>query len=280
MKLINHFITEVRRFSRQNWWVYIMYLLILCLIYYRQKHELVPVNLVVGIHFIGDIFIMMMLNAYVQKKYALGTYFQVVSMLLFLAIKVFTGLKGGGWHYLLADPLYILAALKNYYKDVKQKEIRIINLYSTTIVSIAIMSAFFLFTSTASQSLANSLSKCIQTTGIFMFAIALSVTGNERTRYRLSVVAQTIMVLGSAYETLNTWNEGKVVGLAISYMLLPLTVLIFYLRNWKKIMLPPLLPDNRQQDSAGRQGHNKIIFTNHGDITGADNAQPGKKDTR
>ena len=72
-----------------------------------------------------------------------------------------------------------------------------------------------------------------ETLGIFLFAIALSTTNNEKLRYHLSITALAIMVAGSGWTVYNSLSKGYVNGLDISYMLLPLTVLVFYL---KKIM--------------------------------------------
>ena len=78
----------------------------------------------------------------------------------------------------------------------------------------------------------------IQTPGIFLFAVALCTTGNEQLRYLLSLVALVAMVGGSAWDTgIAIFDpERKVIGLALSYFLLPLTVLVFYVKQWSSIM--------------------------------------------
>jgi hypothetical protein len=42
------------------------------------------------------------------------------------------------------------------------------------------------------------------------------------------------MVIGSAGECMRTFQEGEVVGLAFSYFLLPMAVLIYYLKLWRR----------------------------------------------
>lgn len=209
----------------------------LFIIVFTEKQDLVPIIIVTSIHFVADIFIMMMFSSYSRSNYAQGTYYQIISLLLFLSLKIYTGLVGDGWHYLMADPIYILAAVKNYKIDVEKSDIKIINAITMTILSLGILLVTYNLTKHIHHiKIISSPSKLVQTIGIFLFAIALSTTSNERLRYQISLVALTAMVGGSAWETFSTWENGKIVGLAISYTLLPLTVLIFYLKKWPNIM--------------------------------------------
>lgn len=230
MNIVNKFIAEVNNFTRKNWWVYIIYLFIIAGIFITQKDRLLSTFLITSLHFIADIFIMMMFSSYRQRNYKEGTYFQIVSLFIFLTLKVYTGYTDGGWHYLLADPLYILAAIKNYKKDVLNENFTIVNLGSLIVLSIVLIS-IVLLSDHYRPLIFNTVAKCIQTTGIFIFAIALSITTDERLRMKISILGLVCMVAGSAWEMINTWNEHQVVGLSISYMLLPLTVLIFNMRS-------------------------------------------------
>ena len=238
MKTINNFLKEVKTFSINNWWVYIIYILLLIVIIYTKSGNLKVIILTTFLHFVADIFIMMMFSAYARKEYSEGSWFQFTSMLIFLSIKIFTGIVGGGWQYLTADLIYILAAIKNWRLDVKKFDIKIINGITMSLLSFVIILGVltplkiqgYILTSTA---------QWIQTIGIFTFAIALSTTNNERLRYLLSIIALTAMVVGSAWETANsiTGTTGsKLSGLSLSYTLLPLTVLIFYIKKWRLIM--------------------------------------------
>lgn len=209
----------------------------LFIIIFTEKQNLVPIIIVTSIHFVADIFIMMMFSSYSRLNYAQGTYYQIISLLLFLSLKIYTGLIGDGWHYLMADPIYILAAIKNYKIDVMKSNIKIINGITMAILSLVVFLVIYYLTQHFYNfKIISSSSKLVQTIGIFLFAIALSTTSNERLRYQLSLVALTAMVGGSAWETFSTWQSGKIVGLAISYTLLPLTVLIYYLKKWPDIM--------------------------------------------
>jgi hypothetical protein len=225
---------ELKSFSRANWWVYIIYLLILTAISYNNKEELLPTFVVSTLHFIADIFIMMMFSSYLKQLYREGTLFQIISLLIFLSIKIYTGLTGGGWQYLLADPIYMLAAIKSYNLDVNGKPLKMVNAISMTVLSTLLILAIakhpwfgnFVPTTQAAW---------IQTIGIFTFAISLCSPNNGKLRYLLSLLGLALMVTGSTFEIVYSWQSGHFTGLSISYMLLPLSVLIFYLKKWNSM---------------------------------------------
>jgi hypothetical protein len=232
MRLLEKFSGEVKKFSRDNWWVFIIYAVLMMLIVFLEEERSLGVFVITSIHFIADIFIMMMISAYSEKRFREGTYFQIISLVLFMSLKIYTGLNSGGWHYLAADPIYILAAIKNYSKDVYGYNIRAINYKSMTVLSLLTIGFVFFFVRYGLNiQIWSSVAQAIQTAGIFLFAIALSITGQERLRYKVSVVALFAMVVGSAWETYNTMMQHAVVGLALSYTLLPLTVFAFYIRD-------------------------------------------------
>jgi hypothetical protein len=170
---------------------------------------------------------MMMFSSYTQKKFNEGTKYQIISMLLFTSLKLYTGFIGNGWHYLAADPIYLLAAVKNYRTDLLNKNTRLVNPLSLSVISVLM----FLFILIPLNVFVRN-SQWVQTIGIYLFAIALATNGNTPLRYKLSILALFLMVNGSAWETYNTWKADDIVGLALSYFLLPLTVFIFYIRTW------------------------------------------------
>src|ERR1700754_416210 len=137
--LAEKFFTEVSHFSKANWWVYIAYVLLLAAVFFLGAPNLASVAAIPSLHFVADIFIMMMLSAYLRGDYREGAYYQIVSMLIFLSVKIYTGLMHGGWHYLAADPIYILAAIKNYRRDVSGKDPKMINNRTMTALSIVLI---------------------------------------------------------------------------------------------------------------------------------------------
>jgi hypothetical protein len=230
--IVEKFFTEVAHFSKANWWVYIAYTLLLGAVFFSGAPHLWSVALISSLHFVADMFIMMMFSAYLREEYQQGAHFQIISMLIFLSLKVYTGLEHGGWHYLAADPIYILAAIKNYRKDVLKKDLTMVNTTTSTLLSLVIISTILFLKCSYNAQILTSPARWVQTLGIFLFAIALTTTESERKRYELSMLALSTMVFGSAWELLDSLQSRVVAGLALSYFLLPLTVLVFYSKKW------------------------------------------------
>jgi hypothetical protein len=237
MTFFNDFIRQVNKFFRENWWISIIYLVMLMLIYLDHAGDFVPIALVSSLHFIADIFIMMMFTAYDQKNYKSAGYLQIASLLIFLSIKVYTGVAQKGWFYILADPIYILAAIKGYYLPVKNIDLRFINAKTTAILSIFLLLCFRIF---SQGQIDIALQQWVLTFGLYIFAIALCTQSDSRLQYILSVAGLATMISGSALVAIYDWKKGDVTGLSISYMLLPLTVLIYRLKNWRSSFLKPV----------------------------------------
>lgn len=229
MSVLKNFIDEIKSFSLRNWWLYVIYIIMLIVITITESNSVPTVILTSTVHFIADIFIMMMFTAYNQGRFKSGSYFQFFSMLIFFALKLWAGVYKGEWHYISADVIYALSAFKNYQLDVQKKEVRFINPITLSLLSIIIIFGLLPLLKT---NILQNFWQSIQTMGIFLFGIALSYTGHEKNRYFFSVFSLFVMVLGSAVVTATRLSGIKDLnGLEFSYTILPLTVLVFYLRQ-------------------------------------------------
>lgn len=229
-KIYGEFLSEVKKFSKANYWVYIAYLIIIFAVLKLDEGNIAKIIVISTLHFVSDIFIMMMFSAYSVKEYKIGTYFQIIAFILFFLLKLETGIIKGEWHYLAADPIYFFAAIKNYYLDTKQKHIKSINAGSMTLLSIVIIISFFWFNRN-SNDIWTGISEYILSIGLFMFAISLTITRNELKRSYMSIISLLFMVVGSCWALYNSilLDIDEVNGLEISYALLPTTVLLFYI---------------------------------------------------
>ena len=137
------FIEELSNFSKKSWFVYIIFVILLIIAGYTDSDDLGRVILVILIHFVADIFIMIMFSAYARREYQTATFFQITSTLLFLALKIYTGFVDGEWVYLTADIVFILAAINSYQFNVKQRLIKWINIQTMTVLSLILLVLIF-----------------------------------------------------------------------------------------------------------------------------------------
>ncbi len=237
METIKLFGTEVYKFSRINWWAYVIYVTLIYIATHVDKNDGVDIVFVTLVHFAADIFIMMMFTLYARNRYGEGAIFQIVSMVLFTSIKVYTGAKHNTWYFLAADPVYALAALKNYWLDVKKIDVKWINYVTMSLLSVLLIFIAIPFVQRVTHAGVILEEEWVLITGLFGFAVALSTTGNERLRYLLSVIALFILVVGSALVIRAFLADSRQLpGLFISYFILPLTVLAFYLKQWPAML--------------------------------------------
>ena len=234
--MIKRFLDEVSRFSKTNWWVYIIYTFLLCVVFFSSMNGLFVIVLISVLYFVADVFIMMMSDSYSRKAYLQGSYFQFIALFIFFSLKLYTGFRHEGWHYLASDPIYFLAAIKNYIFAVKMRSMKYINTISMALLSIILLLfLLFLRNKYPEEMILIYPAQWVQTFGFFLFAIGLS-TSNGLLRYKISIVALSAMVCGSAWGVYTDILAAHLTGLDLSYVLMPLTVLVFYLRQWPEYL--------------------------------------------
>ena len=227
------FIEELSKFSKKNWYIYIILAILLIITSYTDSDNFWVVVLVTVIHFIADIFMMMMFSAYAQKEYKKGTLFQITSTSLFLALKIYTGFIDGQWVYLIADPVFILAAIKSYQFDVKEKLVKWINIRTMSILSLILLLLMFWIEHQSEITIISEIKNSILTIGLFLLAISFSIVQNEKLKFRISTVAFIFIVLGAFGKMLYSFTNGDVHGLEISSTVLPLAILVHNLKQQK-----------------------------------------------
>jgi hypothetical protein len=234
--MVKGFLAEVSQFSKTNWWVYVIYTFLLCVVFFSRMNGLLVIVLISVLYFVADIFIMMMSDAYNRKAYQQGSYFQFIALFIFFSLKLYTGFRHEGWHYLASDPIYFLAAIKNYISAVKMHTMKYVNTVSMALLSIILLLLLlFLRDKYPEEMILIYPAQWVQTFGFFLFAIGLS-TSNELLRYKISIVALSAMVCGSAWGVCADILAAHLTGLDLSYVLMPLTVLVFYLRQWPEYL--------------------------------------------
>jgi hypothetical protein len=220
-------------FARENAWVFAAFPASLVAIAVSHRGDLLEIAIVFTLHFAADILIMMMMREYGLGNRKAGTLLQVSSKGIFLALTLHSGLAHGAWQYLAAELLFLLAALKNYQLDLNGRDLRWINSGTGVAIAAAVMGLVYY-----PAGLLQSPAQLIQTIGTFTFALALVNARSEVKRHYLGVTGLGFMVLGSGLECFRTFEAGAVAGLALSYFLLPTTVLLFYLRQWPRQAWP------------------------------------------
>ena len=219
---MNIFFSEIKTFSRQNWWIYIIFIICLFVIYKTDSWNLLEVSLVFLFHFLWDIFVMMMWDYYAKKEDKKALKSQVWSFTVFWLIWVYAWLTSAKWSYLIPQLLFFWPIIKGF-----KPKIKWINLSFMIFIWIVVFIGYYLL------ELIYNVWVFIQILWFIIFPISLILT-NEKYRYFWNLVWIVFIFFGSAYLLYEWFITKTVVWTDLSYSLLPLTVLAFYLKNLKK----------------------------------------------
>ena len=226
---MNILILEIKKFSKENWWIYIIFTICLITIWYTEKWSILEVVLVFCAHFLWDLFMMMMWEYYSKKKFKEWAISQALWNVVFLLIWIYAILKSSEWQYFLPTFAFIMWAVKTYFLQVKSKDIKFLNIYSVLIVNLAIFLIYIYF------GLFNSYYSYIQFLGFTIWSSWL-ILQDSKNRYTYYVLGTFLIALGSFIWIYINFFKWIVLWTNISYFLLPLTVVIFYLKNLKKYL--------------------------------------------
>ena len=109
---MNIFIKELKLFSKQNWWIYIIFIICLFIIYKTGSWNIIEVCLVFMFHFIWDVFVMMMWDYYSKKENKKALYSQIWSFIIFWIIWIYAWLSAWKWSYLVPQILFFWPIIK------------------------------------------------------------------------------------------------------------------------------------------------------------------------
>jgi len=227
MKLL---IEELQKFSKKNWWIYIILIICLFFIYITGKWSSLEVFFVFVFHFIGDLFIMMMTQSYKDKNYKIGAIYQIFWSAIFICIGLYGILKNGEGQYFLWNIPFLLSAIKSYFLYNLKKNLFFINAISMIILNIAL-----LFIALKLE-LIFTLYSFIQVLGFSFFSIGLSIQ-KDIPRYFLSLFWIFLMPIWWIVGIYYNYFWWMIEGVTVSFTLLPLTVLFFYLTLLPKYLL-------------------------------------------
>ncbi len=124
---MNLLLKEIKLFSKQNWWIYIIFIICLFIIYKTGSWNLVEISLIFALHFLWDAFMMMMWDYYANKDYKKWTLSQIWGFTTFFVIWLYAWLSNWKWNYLLPQTVFIWPAIKWYFEEVKNKKSKILD---------------------------------------------------------------------------------------------------------------------------------------------------------
>lgn len=226
--MMSRFFQEIKKFSVENGRIYIIFLICISIIYYTNTGNIFEITIVFFLHFLGDIFMMMMWDYYAQNDKKKWWIYQILSMATFTIISIYAFIFNGKLNYLISQIVFWMSSFKAYF-DIKKSNQKIFNYKTILWVGILIIWGYMYF------DIIHGFWAYLQIIGFILFAAFLSIN-DEKIKYFWSLVAIFFIFVSSGVETYNSFLIADVKGIDISFFLLPLTVFIFYFKNIKKYL--------------------------------------------
>jgi len=158
--------------------------------------------------------------------------FQVLSVLVFTIIWIYALIFNWKLNYIISQLMFGFTWLKAFFEDIKWvKKYRIFN-YKTSIIIIIWLSILLIY---YNFNLINTFWELLQIIWFISFSTVL-ILNNEKIKYFWSLVSVFVITLAWSIEIYNSFLISNIKGVDISYTLLPLTVFVFYLKNFKKYL--------------------------------------------
>ena len=226
---IRFILSYIQSFSRANLWIYLVFLLWITVIGFSDKGNIFAISIIFISHCAADIAMMMMGDLDGRGKHRDARIAQGVSFLIFTAIGIAAIITKGEWQYMLPQILYGMSAVYAYQRDRSKIEITPLRwgiFLGATMLIIGCMWYYQTFTSIASF---------LQAVGFLMMPVVL-LFENAKERIFGLITTLGCLILGSFLACLHSWVLGDISGYQISYFLLPLTVFIFFLRNFRLLI--------------------------------------------
>lgn len=225
---MNLLLQEIKKFSRENRWIYIIFLISVSIIWYTNTGNIFEISVIFFLHFLWDIFMMMMWDYYAKNEKKKWWIYQIFSMIVFSIISIYALIFNWKLNYIISQILFWLSSLKAYL-DIKNNPQKILNYKTIFLVWLIILWVYFYF------ELINSFGQFLQIIGFILFAWFLTIN-DEKIKYFWSLVWIFLIFLSSGLETYNSFLISNIKGIDVSYTLLPLTVFVFYLKNLKSYL--------------------------------------------
>jgi len=221
---MNILLKEIKIFSKNNWWIYLVFFACLFFIYKTNSWSLLEVSLVFAFHFLWDMFVMMMWDYYTKNEDKKALYSQLWSFTIFWIIWIYAWLTAWKWSYLVPQLLFFWPIVKWFFPKINWLDYKFM-----TIIWIFVLIFYYYL------NLITNIWVFIQILWFIIFPISL-VLENKKLKYFWNLVWIFLIFIGSALLLYNWFLEKNIIWTDVSYTLLPLSVFVFYLKFFKKYL--------------------------------------------
>ncbi len=227
---MNLLLKEFKKFSRENWWVYLLFFWALWIVAYTWNWNLIEIILLFIANFFANICIMAMQDSFSEKNPKIGTLYQVLGTWIFLILGIYGLIYLGQSQYILWQIAYTLSAIKIYFYFNKNIDLKFINAKILSLLNIIFFIIFYIYF------LNWDIGLIIQAIW-FWFSSTWFVVLDDKKRYFTILIWTWLIIIGSLFITINSFKDWDLDWIALWYFILSLTVGIYYLKLLKKYLV-------------------------------------------
>ena len=226
---MNLLLKEFKKFSRENWWVYLLFFWALWVVAYTWNWNLIEIILLFIANFFANICVMAMQDSFSEKNPKIGTLYQVLGTWIFLILGIYGLIYLGQSQYILWQIVYILSAIKTYFYFNKNIDLKLINAKLLSLLNIIFFVIFYIY-------FANwNIAYLIQAIW-FWFSSTWFVVLDDKKRYFTILIWTWLIIIGSLLITYNSFEAWNLDWIALGYFILSGTVGIYFLKLLKKYL--------------------------------------------
>lgn len=215
------FLEELKKFSKENWWVYLLLAIALIIVQQTWKWNMIEIILMFLWNFLGNLFIMVMQSEYTKKENTKWAIFHLLEFSTFMLIWLYWAIFLDMYQYLLWNILYWLAAINAFMNYVYKKDLVIANEKLFVLYNIVLFIIYLSF-------LNPTISWTVQAVWFALVTTSL-VSLNDRFRYWLSFIwIIAIIVWSILWVYFSYFILEKLNGIDLWYLILTLTVFVYY----------------------------------------------------
>lgn len=226
---MNIFFSQTLLFCRDNRWIFLIFFISLLFIWITNSWNIIEIFLIFILHFIWDIFIMMMWYQFLKWNIRDWTIYQISSIIIFTLIWIYALIFNWKSNYLIANFWFMFSAISSYYNNILNKKTFILWKISFLILSLFILWIYI------NNWLINNIWDLFQLLWFLIFPFFL-LFRNEKIKYLWSFCWIFFITIWSFTLTYYSFLSSNITWVEISYALLPLTVLVYYIKNIKEVI--------------------------------------------
>lgn len=225
---MNIFTQELKNFSKENRWIFVILTIALIIIFVTGKGNLIEIMILFIANFLWNLFIMVMQTNYTNKNNKIGAIYHISATWVFTCISLYGVIFLQQFQYILWQIAYLIAAIKAFSYYNFWRDIRFFNEKTLIWVNIILIFIFLGFFEYQIFSLLQAVWFALITTGL--------VSIKDTIRYWFNIVWIFLLVSGSLLWVVVTFQSGNTDGIALGYFLLTLTVFVYYIKLLKKYL--------------------------------------------